>query len=102
MGEEDVNDLLNDLGIKNSFLNGRIFKAMDADHGGTVDIKEMNFFCRTLAMGSKTEKAKFLFDACDVNDNGLVEKDELRLMVKNLISSCHDTVPNFVLCKSEY
>lgn len=97
----DIQVLLKGIGIKNIYLSSRLFQAMDEDKGGTVDFDEMNHFCHTLAKGTRQEKAKFMFDACDTNDNGMVEPMEMRRMVKNLAISCHETLPTYVLLKSE-
>merc|ERR1719326_1432075 len=97
----DVQLLLKGIGIKNIYLSSRLFQAMDEDHGGTVDFEEMNHFCHTLAMGTRQEKAKFMFDACDTNNTGLVEPQEMRRMVKNLAITCHEALPSYVLLKTE-
>jgi len=97
----DVQSLLKTIGIKNGYIASRLFQAMDEDHGGTVDWKEMNHFCHTLAMGTRGEKAKFMFDACDTNGDGSVELGEMRRMVKNLALTCHEALPSYVLLKTE-
>lgn len=97
----DVAYLLKGIGLKNPYLASRLFQAMDDDHSGTVTYDEMNVFCRTLALGSKQDKAKFMFDSCDTNGNGKVEVSEMRLMTKNLCLTCHETLPEFVMLKSD-
>jgi len=97
----DVQGLLKQIGIKNAYIASRLFQAMDEDHGGTVDFTEINHFCHTLAMGTRQEKAKFMFDACDTTGNGAVEIAEMRRMVKNLCLTCHEALPSYVLLKND-
>lgn len=97
----DVQELLKELNIRNPYLVGRIFAIMDEDGGGTVDIDEMTSFCTKLAKGSFNAKARFVFNACDINNNGVIEEYEIRKMIKNLVLACHDSVPHYTMAKTE-
>jgi len=97
----DIRNLLQEVGVKNDFIAGRIFFVMDADGSGTVDIKEMTAFCKKLAQGKPQEKAQFLFKACDLNSNNVIEKSEMRTMVKNLCLWCAAEVPSYSMISTE-
>lgn len=97
----DVRELLHDLNIRNEYLVGRIFNIMDEDGSGTVDIDEMTKFCEGLAHGTFNQKSKFIFRACDINRNGVIEEYEIRKMIKNMILACHDGVPEYAMAKDE-
>jgi len=97
----DIRNLLQEVGVKNDYIAGRIFFVMDADGSGTVDIKEMTSFCKKLANGKPQEKAQFLFKACDLNNNNLIEKTEMRSMLKNLCLWCAQEVPSYSMITNE-
>ena len=61
------------IGVKKEFPASRFLRSVDKDDTGIIDFREINHFCHTLSMGTKQDKMKFLFDACDVFSNGVVE-----------------------------
>jgi len=99
--EKDVCTLLEEVGINCADLNKRIFRCMDADKGGTVDIKEMKKFCQMLACGTSDQKAQFMFDACDLDQDGELDCEEMRTVVKEMMLLCVSMYPAFSLINTE-
>jgi len=97
----DVEHLLNQIGLRNDYIVSHLFQVMDEDHGGTVDFAEMNHFCHTLALGTRQEKAAFMFASCDTNGDGNADKEEMREMVEALVLACNETLPGFKMLKTE-
>lgn len=97
----DVAEILREVGIKNDYIISRLFMGMDDDNSGTVEFKEVIKFCKTLSQGTQSDKAKFLFSACDLNNNGQIEMFEMRKLLKNMMLSCHESLPDYTLVKTE-
>jgi len=101
MPQEEVNALLQDVGLKCADLNKRIFVCMDTDRGGTVDFKEMKKFCSMLACGSADQKATFMFNACDMSQAGEINAEEMRTVIKEMMLLCVALYPAFSMINTE-
>jgi len=97
----EVTLLLADIGITNKYLAARIFAAMDADKGGTVEYKEMNEFCKKAATGSYKEKGGVIFSMCDLSGEGEITKEDMRTMLFEMTKECLNTIPDFGLIRNE-
>merc|ERR1711874_35893 len=97
----DLSGLFTDVGVDQVDLQVRLFHAMDEDCSGTVDFKEMMSFCRLLSEGGPNEKAKFIFQACDTNGKGEIDKVELQEMLCALVLAREKIMPSYSLIKTE-
>jgi len=71
---------MNELGVHNADVVQSFFRTMDTDGNGSVSFEE--FVAGIAAIGSDTaeplSRLKFVFQSCDLNGNGVVQKEELR------------------------
>ena len=63
-------------GNAESFVK-QVFHSVDTDHNGTVDFKEFICALSVLSRGTPQQKLKWLFRLHDIDDNGVIAKDEL-------------------------
>jgi len=98
----DVHDLLKEVALPDEYIASRIFKVMDSDKSGSVSHTEMVSFCKQLGSGSRQDRVKFVFDACDLNLNGSIDAYELRKLLQHMIITCHNTVPNYAIVSNDY
>mmetsp|Transcript_26146 Transcript_26146/g.71016 ORF Transcript_26146/g.71016 Transcript_26146/m.71016 type:complete len:252 (-) Transcript_26146:76-831(-) len=63
----------------------KMFDMMDTDNSNSVDyIEVVAYFC-SYGVGSVSDKASFVFHACDIDSSGTVEKSELKVILHQLM-----------------
>lgn len=97
----DVQELLREIGIVDQYIASRLFKVMDADRSGSVSYDELAKFCSVLGRGGSEAKMRFIFDACDLNENGKIESCELRRLLRHMLINCQSKLPNFLIVSTE-
>lgn len=71
---------------KSTFFAERFFQIFDTDHSGSVSVKELIDGLTIVIHGSQVDKLKFLFMVYDVDGNGYIDFEELKIVLK----SCMD------------
>ncbi len=62
-------------------LMASMFSVMDADHGGTVDLRELFMALQLACRGSTLQRANFFFDVFDRRGRGELQLDEVYDMI---------------------
>lgn len=101
LSPRDIASLLAGVGIQNEYVASRVFRCIDDDGNGKIKREELLAFCRLLGSGTRQERAKFLFAACDLNNNGRIDQDEMRRILRHMLLNCHLAVPGFQLVTTE-
>lgn len=70
------------LGIKNDFLVKRIFDLVDTDGTGFIDFDEFLVFAAHLYSDDKRKRLEFVFRMYDLDDDGAIEKDDVRTLIE--------------------
>jgi Ca2+-binding EF-hand superfamily protein/predicted ferric reductase len=68
--------------FKEPFLAARIFYYLDKDKSGTLSLHEFINGLEVVVNGSQEEKMEFLFKAFDIDNDGTLDYNELRMMLK--------------------
>jgi len=66
-------------------LGERVFKVFDKKKSGVIDFEEFLLGLQKFVRGSVEDKAKMIFDMCDLNDSGFVDSCELSTILHSLI-----------------
>ncbi len=77
-----LKDFLDNFYFKEKFLAERLFCYMDKDSSGTLSLHEFINGLEVVVNGSQEEKMEFLFKVFDVDGDGYIDNDELRIMLK--------------------
>ncbi|XP_033625250.1 NADPH oxidase 5-like [Asterias rubens] len=70
------------LQVKNEFFADRFFDVFDEDKTGMISLAEMMDGLFLLNEGTKEDKIQFFFTMYDLDNNGELDKDELRSLLK--------------------
>jgi predicted ferric reductase/Ca2+-binding EF-hand superfamily protein len=70
------------LGIKNDFLIKRIFDLVDTDGTGFIDYDEFLVFASHLYSDDKRKRLEFIFRMYDLDDDGTIEKNDVRALIE--------------------
>lgn len=81
----DRNEFKNSLVIENEKIINRIFDIFDKDKNNFLDINEFINGIETLIKSTNTQKIKFAFDIHDFDGSGDIDKDELKILIKNIL-----------------
>lgn len=65
----------------------RVFRIMDDNHDGTLDIQEFWKSMKDFRVRISQEECRRLFDLFDEDDNGTINYDELVLHIKGQMNS---------------
>jgi Ca2+-binding EF-hand superfamily protein len=68
--------------FKEPFLASRLFNYLDKDKSGTLTLHEFINGLEVVVNGSTDEKIEFLFKVFDVDNDGAIDFDEMRMMLK--------------------
>jgi hypothetical protein len=68
--------------FKEPFLAARIFYYLDKDKSGTLSLHEFINGLEVVVNGTQEEKMEFLFKAFDIDNDGTLDYNELRMMLK--------------------
>ena len=70
-----------------------LFRFFDANHDGKIDFREIVIAMGTACRGSHKEKLGWIFSLYDINGNGFISKEEMRIVLKCIIRlMLHGTV----------
>ncbi|XP_063687525.1 NADPH oxidase 5-like isoform X2 [Bolinopsis microptera] len=81
-----LHDFTEVLQVKELFFAEQFFKLFDKDRSGTISLSELIDGLNMLMEGTDMDKLKFLFDVYDVDGNGTIDPDELKIVLR----SCMD------------
>ena len=68
--------------FKEPFLATRLFEYLDRDKSGTLTLHEFINGLEVVVNGNTEEKIEFLFKVFDVDGDGSIDFDEMRMMLK--------------------
>eukprot|EP00397_Hematodinium_sp_SG-2012_P045623 GEMP01051305.1.p1 GENE.GEMP01051305.1~~GEMP01051305.1.p1 ORF type:complete len:349 (+),score=58.26 GEMP01051305.1:33-1049(+) len=87
-GSVGYNEFLEVMEVPDSPLMDRMFKILDRDHSGTLEMKEFIVILSKFTSANTTDKLKFCFMMFDEDGSGFLERDELKLILEaNFIGS---------------
>ncbi|CAF0736842.1 unnamed protein product [Brachionus calyciflorus] len=75
-------DFIENFDFKEPFLAQRLFGYLDKDGSGTLSLREFINGLEVVVNGSQEEKMEFLFKVFDVDNDGVIDYDEMRMMLK--------------------
>jgi Ca2+-binding EF-hand superfamily protein len=81
----DREEFKNSLAIENEKIINRIFDIFDKDENSFLDINEFISGIETLMEGTNAQKIKFAFDIHDFDGSGDIDKNELKILIKNIL-----------------
>ena len=81
----DREEFKNALIIKNEKIINRIFDIFDRDENNFLDISEFISGIEILIDGTDAQKIKFAFDIHDFDGSGDIDKNELKILIKNIL-----------------
>jgi Ca2+-binding EF-hand superfamily protein/NAD(P)H-flavin reductase len=81
----DRQEFKNSLVIENEKIINRIFDIFDKDENNFLDINEFINGIETLIKSTNAQKIKFAFDIHDFDGSGDIDKDELKILIKNIL-----------------
>ena len=69
----------------NSVFVRKMFRIVDKDGDGMISFQEFLDTVVLFSTGQSDDKLRIIFDMCDTNENGFIEKDELQEMLTSLV-----------------
>ena len=78
----DKEEFRNGLGIENYEISDRLFELFDQDSSGSVDYGEFVTTIQSMVDGSAKDKIKFAFQLHDLDNNGFIDRNELKILIK--------------------
>ena len=66
------------------FISEKVFCALDQDHDGFLNPKEFIYGMNKLYNGTFEETIQIIFELLDFNNDGIIEKDDARIMLSYL------------------
>lgn len=82
--------LHNSLGFTEEFFMNRAFLAADLSKDGRLDLEEFLRVTGIMLRGSKSEKIKFCFSCYDLNDNMVLSREEVILLLNQSYTETSD------------
>lgn len=82
----DKSELKKVLGLKDDMLADRIFNIIDKDKSGSIDKDEFISSIEKIIYGTDDDKLKFLFSLNDLNGDGLIDLEELSLLLQTSLN----------------
>ena len=77
-----LQDFVENFNFKEPFLAERLFSYLDTDKSGTLTLHEFINGLEVVVNGSQENKMQFLFKVFDVDGDGHLDYDELRMLLK--------------------
>ena len=71
-----------DLKINDSRISNRLFDLFDNDKSGSIDFEEFVSNLELLIESDSESKIKFAFDLHDLDNNGHIDRSEIRILIK--------------------
>ncbi|XP_062502529.1 NADPH oxidase 5-like [Corticium candelabrum] len=78
-----LDEFRNVLALKDDFIAERFFQLFDKSEDGFLSTKELIDGISLLTQGSKLDKLRFLFEVYDVDGNGYIDPEELRIVLES-------------------
>ena len=82
----DKEEFRNGLAIENQEISDRLFDLFDQDSSGSVDYEEFVTTIESMIDGSAKDKIKFAFQLHDLDNNGFIDRNELRILIQQSFS----------------
>eukprot|EP00092_Neocalanus_flemingeri_P083755 GFUD01105134.1.p1 GENE.GFUD01105134.1~~GFUD01105134.1.p1 ORF type:complete len:184 (+),score=68.05 GFUD01105134.1:69-620(+) len=73
-------------------MEANIFRMYDTNQDGNVSMEEFLIVFHVFSNGSAEENLQRIFRIFDVDNNGVISKNELKKLVKDMSSQCGDDV----------
>jgi Ca2+-binding EF-hand superfamily protein len=77
-----LDDFVQNFYFKEPFLAHRLFTYLDKDKSGYLSLREFINGLEVVVNGSQEEKMQFLFRVFDVDGNGRIDLNELKMMLR--------------------
>jgi Ca2+-binding EF-hand superfamily protein len=77
-----LDDFVENFNFKEPFLAERLFNYLDKDKSGTLTLHEFINGLEVVVNGNQESKMQFLFKVFDVDNDGHLDYEELRMMLK--------------------
>ena len=77
-----LNDFIENFNFKEPFLAHRLFAYLDKDNSDTLSLHEFINGLEVVVNGSEEAKMEFLFKVFDVDNDGVLNYDEMRMLLK--------------------
>jgi Ca2+-binding EF-hand superfamily protein len=77
-----LNDFLQNFYFKEPFLAHRLFEYLDKDKSGTLTLHEFINGLEVVVNGTQEQKIEFLFKVFDIDGDGVIDFNEMRMMLK--------------------
>ena len=77
----DKEEFQNGLAIENHEISDRLFDLFDKDSSGSIDYGEFVTTIESMVDGSAKDKIKFAFQLHDLDNNGFIDRNELRILI---------------------
>ena len=82
----DKEEFRNGLAIENHEISDRLFDLFDQDSSGSIDYGEFVTTIESMVDGSVKDKIKFAFQLHDLDNNGFIDRNELRILIQQSFS----------------
>ena len=67
-------------------ISDRLFDIFDKDKNGSIDYKEFIDTIESMIGGTEEEKIKFAFELHDLDNNGYIDRGELKILIKQSLA----------------
>lgn len=84
-----LNDFINNFHFKEPFLAHRLFNYLDQNNSGYLTMFEFINGLEIVVNGNRTDKMRFLFKVFDMNSDGRIDFEEMKMLLK----CCMDDTP---------
>lgn len=84
-----LDDFLQGFDFKETFLAHRLFAYLDDDSSGYLSMREFINGLEIIVNGSDDDRMEFLFKVFDINNDGLIDFEEMKMLLK----CCMDETP---------
>ena len=78
----DKTEFRNGLAITNNEISDRLFEIFDQDDSGSIDYGEFMSTIESMIEGTDREKIKFAFHLHDLDNNGYIDRNELKVLIQ--------------------
>ena len=78
----DKQEFRNGLRISNENISDRLFEIFDQDNSGSIDYGEFMNTIQSMVDGSDKDKVKFAFQLHDLDNNGYIDRSELKILIQ--------------------
>ncbi len=93
----DKKEFRNGLELSNKEISDRLFHIFDKDNSGSIDYSEFIGTIESIVYGGEKEKIRFAFDLHDLDENGFIDRYELKVLIKQSFIENHLDFDHFQL-----